>query len=138
VASVVTGANPGFDYERLEACMAAQYGYGGSRRVFDQAAGFLRAFSRQRPFERGNARVAFLAVTAFLAANGYELNRPEAEVAGSLSDVFRGEAAAGAAIGQLFTERPQALREGATLRSLIAYLCNRHSEALAALAAGDE
>jgi death-on-curing protein len=41
--------------------------------VFDLAAAYGFALSRNHPFHDGNKRIAFLAVGLFLAINGYEL-----------------------------------------------------------------
>jgi hypothetical protein len=47
------------------------YGYAGRTNVNDQAASFLPAVSRLRPFSAGNRGTALNAVLPFLALNGY-------------------------------------------------------------------
>ena len=60
-----------YKYAQLEEATFGQYAYGGSHDVIKQAATFLSAFSRLKPFERGNRGTAFIAVLAFLALNGH-------------------------------------------------------------------
>lgn len=138
IAGTVLGTTPCFEYERLEACMAAQYGYGDSRQIAKQGACLLKTFAKSRPFGRGNARTAFLATTAFLAANGFELIVSDEEASNAVSELFSGRASASDVVARLYRETGLALRENATLRSLVGFLCNRHASVLKALAAGDE
>ncbi len=60
-----------YKYAQLEEATFGQYAYGGSHDVIKQAATFLSAFSRLKPFERGNRGTAFIAVLSFLALNGH-------------------------------------------------------------------
>jgi len=60
-----------YKFAQLEEATFGQYAYGGSHDVVKQAATFLSAFSRLRPFSDGNRATAFIAVLAFLALNGY-------------------------------------------------------------------
>jgi prophage maintenance system killer protein len=69
----VTGEVLPYKHLQLEEATFGQYGYGGSANVVDQAANFLSAFGRLRPFERGNRGTAFVAVLSFLALNGHQL-----------------------------------------------------------------
>lgn len=72
--SVFCGPDVPHDYERLEAAMAAQYGYGDSRDVLNQAASFAEKMIGSAPFREGNLRTGLLAVSVFLAGNGLPLH----------------------------------------------------------------
>lgn len=69
----VTGEVLPYKHLQLEEATFGQYKYGGSTSVVDQAATFLSAFGRLRPFERGNRATAFVAVLSFLKLNGHQL-----------------------------------------------------------------
>jgi hypothetical protein len=69
--SLVAGADVRFDYERVEAAVAAQYGYGDSTDVLGQASDLVEAIAAGAPFERGNAATALLALAVFLDGNGH-------------------------------------------------------------------
>lgn len=69
----VTGEVLNYKHLQLEEATFGQYGYGGSTNVIDQAATFLGAFGRLRPFEHGNRATAFVAVLSFLKLNGHQL-----------------------------------------------------------------
>jgi prophage maintenance system killer protein len=60
-----------YKFAQLEEATFGQYGYVGSNNVIDQAASFLTAFSRLRPFSAGNRGTALISVLSFLALNGY-------------------------------------------------------------------
>src|SRR5438477_10114142 len=81
INTTVTGLTLSFDFETLEQAMAAQYSYGDSRDVPGQAANLLHILVEKRPFEYGNTRTAFVAVAAFLGANGYPLQVDDAQMA---------------------------------------------------------
>ena len=89
--SLFAGDHVPFDYERLEACMAAQYGYGYSRDLLGQAAAFAEAMLRKNPFREGNLRSGLVAVSVFLSGNGIEL-APRPSVADAVRAVHRNEA----------------------------------------------
>jgi prophage maintenance system killer protein len=67
----VTGEVLPYKYAQLEEATFGQYAYGSSKDVINQAASFLSAFTRLKPFEAGNRGTAFIAVMAFLTLNGY-------------------------------------------------------------------
>jgi prophage maintenance system killer protein len=62
-----------YKYAQLEEATFGQYAYGGSQDVVQQAATFLSAFSRLRPFAHGNRASALIAVLTFLSINGYQI-----------------------------------------------------------------
>jgi len=89
--SLFCGDDTPFDYERLEECMAAQYGYGCSRDLLGQAATFGEATLRKNAFREGNLRTGLLALAVFLSGNGAELT-PRGSVADAVRAVHRNEA----------------------------------------------
>jgi prophage maintenance system killer protein len=137
INSAVTGTSVPFDFEKLEASMAAQYGYGKSNNAAVQAANLLETMLTNRPFERGNMRTAFIAVVTFMAANKYALHVDDKEAATILSKTAFGETSSTDAISAHFQTSELALRSGASLRALFTYVCNEHTEALRMLAEGD-
>ena len=58
--------------------------YGKSSSIFDLAAVYGAAMVRNHPFIDGNKRVALIVVYAFLEMNGYRLEAPEPEAAGTM------------------------------------------------------
>src|SRR5438105_9699553 len=73
INGTIMGTTVDFDYQRLEAAMAAQYSYGVSTNTPEQAANLLEAMVAKKPFDYGNLRTGFVATAAFLDANGYAL-----------------------------------------------------------------
>ncbi len=118
--------------------MAAQYAYGKSNDAVGQAGNLLSVMLTTRPFKAGSVRTAFIATVVFLTANKYTLAVEDAEAAGLIRQVEKGEIEAGEAIARLFKSSDLQLREGVTLRSLVAHICNEHLGALKLLAEGDE
>jgi prophage maintenance system killer protein len=127
-----------FNYVTLEEAMAAQYSYGVSTNVPLQAANLLQVLVSKRPFSFGNVRTGFVAVTAFLTANGYALKVDDSAAAGIVRDVAEGRATAEAAIEQLAAPTESKLPVGMTLRALVTQIINGRSEALRQLTPGDE
>jgi prophage maintenance system killer protein len=138
INSTITGETLPFDYEKLEAAMAAQYNYGDSNNVEEQAANFLASFILKPPFAYGNLRSAFVAVTTFLNANGYALRLGDHDAAGAILAFSCGETTAAEVIAKLANAAEIGLRPGVTLRSLVTYICNEHRETLALLKESDE
>jgi prophage maintenance system killer protein len=138
INSTVLGQTVPFDYEKLEASMAAQYGYLTSGDAPAQAANLLDTMLSARPFKSGNIRTAFIATLVFLTANGYTLQVGDVDAAAMVEKVAAGETTATETIRTLFKPSDLALREGVTLRSLVTHICNEHTEALRLLAEGDE
>jgi prophage maintenance system killer protein len=138
INSTVTGETLPFDYELLEAAMAAQYSYGDSTDVSGQAANFLASFVLKPPFAYGNLRSAYVAVTAFLNANGFALQVGDAEAAQLIRGLASGEATAAETVEKLAKQAQIGLRPGVTLRALVTYICNEHTETLALLKEVDE
>lgn len=138
INTTVTGKTLRFDYVRLEEAMAAQYAYGDSRNVPAQAANLLATLLFKPPFEYGNRRTAFLAVAAFLNANGHALQVGDEEAAAIFRRVAARELLPDQAIAALSAPADIGLRPGVTLRQLVAHLCNEHADALKRLAEGDE
>jgi prophage maintenance system killer protein len=59
-----------FHYAKLEEATYYQYAYGESNTLLPQAGRFLAGFLKLHPFEAGNAATGFIAVLAFIRANG--------------------------------------------------------------------
>lgn len=59
--------------------------------VFQLAASYAYALSRNHPFHDGNKRVALTLAGLFLALNGYRLDAPEAEAATAFWALGAGE-----------------------------------------------
>ena len=138
INSTVTGRTVPFDYEKLEASMAAQYAYGKSNNAVAQAGNLLDTILTRRPFKAGNLRTAFIATVVFLTANKYTPALPDEEAAGLFRQADKGEIGAGDVITKLFKSADLQLREGVTLRTLVTHICNEHISALTLLAEGDE
>ncbi len=138
INTIVTGKTLVFDYEKLEAVMAAQYGYGQSNNVPLQAASFLETALKKRPFAYGNLRVAFVALVTYLNANGYALEVDDRRAAEIIQSVSKGELSSSQAIAEMSSPTDQKLKPGTTLRQLVSFICNRHAEALKLLKEGDE
>jgi death-on-curing protein len=138
INTIVTGKTLVFDYERLEAVMAAQYGYGQSTNVPSQAASLLETALKKRPFAYGNLRVAFVALVTFLNANGYSVEVDDRRAAQIISSVSKEELSASQAIAEIASPTEQRLKPGTTLRQLVSFICNRHAEALKLLKEEDE
>ena len=138
INTTVTGKTLAFDYEKLEAAMAAQYSYGDSTNVTVQAASLLASLLFKPPFEYGNRRTAYVAVTAFLNANGYSTEVADEEAARVIHSVATRELTPAQAVEAIAERTGIGLRPGVTLRALVARICNEHAEALKALAEGDE
>jgi len=127
-----------FDYVNLEEAMAAQYSYGVSTNVPAQAANLLQILVLKRPFAFGNVRTAFVAVTAFLIANGYALAVDDAAAAEIVRAVADGRRTAEDAIGVLAAPAGESMGSAMTLRALVTLIFNGRSEAIRQLARGDE
>ena len=138
INSTLTGETVAFDYEKLEAAMAAQYSYGDSTDVSGQAANLLASFTLKPPFAYGNLRTAFVAVTTFLNANGYALQVDDEEAAAAVKDLARGQATAAETLSKIASPSKMGLRPGVTLRALVTHICNEHKDALASLKEMDE
>ena len=138
INTTLTGKALKFDYVTLEEAMAAQYSYGVSTNVPLQAANLLQTLVLKRPFEYGNVRTGFIAVTAFLIANGYALQVDEASAASIVKQLTAGQVAAQDAIDALAKPAETALRPGDTLRTVVTYIFNTHTDAIQNLAQGDD
>lgn len=135
INSTLTGREAAFDYERLEACMAAQYGYGHSRDVLSQAANFLTTFCYKRPFAEKNAETALTAFCTFLLANGWGVTAADAELAGLVQRAWSGEELTAESVRRIAA--PDA-SGGAGLRALVSRVIGERSKALGMLAAERE
>lgn len=70
------------DRSLLESALAAprnKFAF-GERDIFNLAAAYANAITRNHPFTDGNKRTAFVAVYTFLGINGCELKASEIEV----------------------------------------------------------
>jgi death-on-curing family protein len=138
INNTVTGKTLAFDYEKLEAAMAAQYSYGDSTHVAVQAANLLGSLLFDPPFEYGNRRTAYVALTTFLNANGHAVVVSDEEAARIVLAVAGRSTTPAQAIDALAHKADIGLRPGVTLRALVTHICNEHADALKALTAGDE
>ncbi len=138
INTTITGMTLPFDYEKLEACMAAQYNYGESLDVPGQAANFLSTFLRKRPFAFGNVRTGFIATVAFLTANQYALTADDARAAEIVRAVDSGAMTPEDGIAAVAQPTDVGLRPGVTLRALVTHLCNERAGTLKLLFEGDE
>jgi len=97
----ICGEGVPFDYERLEAGMAAQYAYGDSRNVDAQAARFVERMLRTAPFREGNLRTGLLCTTVFLMANGRTIAAATSALPDMVRQVADGSADGSALLAQL-------------------------------------
>ena len=118
--------------------MAAQYSYGDSTRVLDQAAFMLHKVMKRRPFAYGNVRTGAIALMAFLTANRYGIKGDDSKVAQTIQSVAAGSLTAQEAVEEISEPTELALRPGVTLRTLVTHLLNERREAIRLLAEGDE
>lgn len=132
INSTVLGETVPFDYEKLEACMAAQYRYGKSDDVPGQLAEFLNRLLTQPAFERGNEKTAFVAASVFLIANGLRLQINGSDVAGRFHQLVSGKTSAPEVIAALTVKNEEPLMD-ITLRALITQICNRYADVLSLL-----
>ena len=138
INNTVTGETLPFDYENLEACMAAQYGFGVSLDAAGQAANFLSTTLRLRPFAWGNVRTAFIATLTFLTANKFTMTAEDRQAGSVVRLVAEGSLSADEAVSQIFQQGELGLRPGVTLRTLVTFICNQHAEAIRQLTEGDQ
>jgi death on curing protein len=88
------GGSPGLrDRGLLESAMAAprDHRFYGDPDIFDLAAQYAHAITRNHPFERGNKRVAFAAAGVFLELNGHRLTAPETDAVLAVLALSRGD-----------------------------------------------
>ncbi len=69
----LTGAPSPFDYERLENAVAAQYGYGDSTHLAQQALRMAQRLDAQQPFTHGHPMLPLVCCLALLALNGLHM-----------------------------------------------------------------
>jgi prophage maintenance system killer protein len=139
VNQCVIGTTPAFEYEKLEACVAAQYGYGASREPSEHAECFLAALLTQRPFAAGNRRAALAATATFLVANGMALLPQDVDTLRGLLTEFDGARACAGDLVSALVGRPA---EGATgdargLRVIVTAVVRGLAPVLETLAADD-
>ena len=137
INSTLAGKTLTFNYQTLEEAMAAQYSYGDSKNVAVQAANFLNTLALKKPFAYGNRRTAFVAVAAFLNANGYALLVDDQEAARIVRALTDKKVTPAEAIAALAAPAAIGLRPGISLRAVVTHLFNAHTEALQLLAPGD-
>jgi death-on-curing family protein len=138
INTTLVGKTLTFDYRTLEEAMAAQYSYGESKNVSLQAANLLDTLVAKQPFAYGNRRTGFLAVAAFLNANGYALQVDDSQAADLIRSLAEKRTTAPEAIATLAQPAEIGLRPGNSLRSLVTYIFNTHTAALQSLTPGDE
>jgi death on curing protein len=137
VNNIVTGKVQPYNYVTLEAVMAAQYSYGESRNVVEQAAKLLERLIHNAPFALGNRRTAFISTLTFLNANGYATRATDTEAVQTLKEMEQGLITPVQAIERIASPASNDLPVGVTLRKLITHECNHHVEALRVLSPGD-
>ena len=138
INSSIIGKSLDFDYDTLEAAMAAQYSYGDSTKVTEQAAGLLGSLLMKPPFEYGNRRTAFIALSTFLNANGYKLKVTDEEAVSIVQKTASGQTTTNDAIDQIAEKTTAGAHTEIPLRTLVGHVLNAHSGAMQSLAAGDE
>ena len=138
VNNVVTGKKLNFDYEKLEACMAAQYQYGDSSNVKKQAAYFLQKLLTKPAFECGNKRTAFIATGVFLLCNGFFMKAQGDQLASIFQRYIQGELNANDVIEMLVDSAQTNQLDDVTIREMITLLCSQESETLQHLAREDD
>lgn len=129
IHTALVGAPAAFDYERLESCMAAQYGYGDSTDVGGQACALLHRCLRERPFDCANRPLAVVAVLAFLAANGMALGWSDEELTAAAARIEAGE-------DLVAPVRPSASHASASIRSIVTATLAERAALLRALGEG--
>jgi prophage maintenance system killer protein len=137
INTTLTGKTVSYNYEKLEAAMAAQYSYGSSKDVAGQAANLLEVLLVEKPFHYGNRRTAFVATCAFLSANGYSVATDSSTIGSALAAVEYGSATSADAVDQIARPANTALRPGFTLRQLITHLLHAHRDTVSGLAERD-
>ena len=137
INATATGETLHFHYDALEAAMAAQYNYGNSTNVPVQAANMLSKMLEAPIFEHGNRQTAFIAVTAFLVANGFRLVVTDSEAVAIVEKVASSQMEASQAISKLANKAKDDISKQIALRSMVTHLFNEHREAISHLARGD-
>jgi hypothetical protein len=66
-----------FNYDDLEGSVFAQYGYGESTHLLQQALQFLTTFLHKKPFECNNTATAWISFLVFLHLNHQAINVPD-------------------------------------------------------------
>ena len=77
-----------FKFAQLEEATYAQYAYGKSKDVLNQAAQFLATFMKLKPFTSGNRATVFVAALTFLKMNGFELALPPEKAQQWVEDIL--------------------------------------------------
>jgi death on curing protein len=88
------GGSPGLrDRGLLESALAAPRNHRlyGDPDIFDLAAQYAHAITRNHPFMDGNKRVAFAAAGVFLELNGHRLTAPETDAVLAMLALSSGE-----------------------------------------------
>jgi prophage maintenance system killer protein len=138
VNRTVTGAVLSFDFETLEACVAAQYDYGAVRGVAENAASLLADLLKHRPVAYGNRRTALLATAAFLLANGASLRDSTGTLADLLQRCQQGEIGSGDVVEAFADVRAEPGGEdGRGIQAIVAQARCWLAPTLDALAEGD-
>ena len=137
INATLLGKSVPFNYEALESAMAAQYSYGDSTLVQEQAGNLLGSFVKSPPFAAGNRRTAFVALLTYLAANGYELTASADDTSALVNDVFERRIDSDSAIAKCVGKSAGA-PSTASLRSVVTSILNSNSSAISSLTPGDE
>ena len=137
INTTLTGKTVSYNYEKLEAAMAAQYSYGNSTDVAGQAANLLEVLLIQKPFHYGNRRTAFVAACAFLSANGYSVSSDSAAIFGAIASVENHTSSPAEAIATIAAPSNTGLRPGFSLRQLVTHLLHAYRDTVSGLAERD-
>ena len=137
INATLLGKTVPFNYEALEAAMAAQYSYGDSTLVREQAGNFLGSFVKSPPFAAANRRTAFVALLTFLTANGYELTASHLDTSALVKDAFDNKVDSASVIDSCVSTS-QGVAPIASLRSIVTSILNSHPPAISVLTPGDE
>ncbi|MDE2127159.1 MAG: hypothetical protein KGJ62_11260 [Armatimonadetes bacterium] len=137
INTTVTGRPNHFDWVKLEAAMAAQYQYGETRDIVDQAAGLLNALLLQPPWRVGRRRTALIAITTFLTANGVQWTATPEILASRVAGVASHQLGARQALSQILEGGTFGPPPDESLRQVIADQCAALADSLISLAEGD-
>lgn len=138
INSSIIGKSLEFDYETLEAAMAAQYSYGDSTNVTGQAAGLLASLLQKPPFAYGNRRTAFIALSTYLNSNGYKLKVTDEEAVSIVQRAASRQISPEEAVSLISEKSESAAHTSIPLRTLVGHVMNAHSGAIQSLTKGDE
>jgi len=136
INATIVGHSVPFQFDSLEAAMAAQYSYGDSTLVLEQAGNMVSSFVKNPPFQSGNKRTALVALYTYLTVNGYEIALKDEAAAAIVNSAFTGETSVQNAISELVSKGVVS-SQPISLRSVVSRILNEHTDIVESLAKGD-